>query len=222
MKNKTFSYNPTDGNGTFEICFGNDIKELRQYLHPILQKYKSPIYLVDQHLDGGFIKRVEVITRVNAKNVVFINPDTKTIDRVQKMWRQMVTTVPDIAIVIGGGTICDLAGFACATYQRGIPRILFPTTVLSMVDASIGGKSGIDYADVKNSIGAIHYPLVTVNYIPFLKNLDKKEYDSGFAEIIKASVLYSKDFLKNYMLTLHPKKILNQNIYLISFLLHLK
>ena len=63
-----------------------------------------------------------------------------------------------------------------------------------MVDASIGGKSGIDFADVKNSIGAIHYPLITVNYLPFLKGLDKAEYNAGFAEIIKAAVLYDKAF----------------------------
>ncbi len=196
MKNKIFTYNPTDGDGTYEVCFGNNVHELNHQIKLTLQKYKSPLYLVDEHLDKEFIKTVEKITGVIAKNIIFINPDQKTIDRVQEMWSQMVKTVPDIAIVIGGGTICDLAGFACATYQRGIPRILFPTTVLSMVDASIGGKSGIDYLNVKNSIGAIHYPITTINYIPFLKNLDREDYNSGFAEIIKASILYSKDFFE--------------------------
>jgi 3-dehydroquinate synthetase len=81
----------------------------------------------------------------------------------------MVKSVPSAAIVIGGGTVGDISGLACGTYQRGIPRIYFPTTVLSMVDASIGGKSSVDHTDVKNSIGVLHYPEAVINYVPFLK-----------------------------------------------------
>lgn len=194
MKNKIYRYTPTDGNGTYRVCYGNDIKKLNQYIKPILKKYKSPIYIVDKNLEKNFIKKIEKITNISTKNICIINPDKKTLNRLEKIWFQMVTTVPDLAIVVGGGTVCDLSGFACATYQRGIPRILFPTTVLSMVDASIGGKSGIDYAEVKNSIGSIHYPIATASYVPFLKKLDHKEYNSGFAEIIKAAVLYDRKF----------------------------
>lgn len=199
QKIKYFSYKPSDGLKACDVCYGDDIKSLSFYLKSKIKHYKSPIYIVDKNLPKEFIKIVEKITSFSAKNIIFIDPKQKTIDRVQQIWKKMVETVPDIAFIIGGGTVCDLGGFACSTYQRGIPRILFPTTVLSMVDASIGGKTGIDYGEIKNSIGAIHYPISTINYIPFLKKLAKNEYNSGFAEIIKAAVLYDKEFFKNLL-----------------------
>jgi len=197
MKSKQFTYTPTDGFGeTYTVSYGNYVDELKNFFKLEKITPKSPIYIVDKNLPRSFVKIVESITGYSAKNIIFIDPSQKTIDRIMEIWEKMVNTVPDMGFVIGGGTVCDLAGFACANYQRGIPRILFPTTVLSMVDASIGGKSGIDFANVKNSIGALHYPLVTINYMPFLEKLDKKEYNSGFAEIIKAAVLYDKRFFE--------------------------
>lgn len=195
MKNKYFDYSPTDGlKGTYTVCFGDTIKDLKDFFTLKKIIVKSPIYIIDRNLPRSYVKTVELITGYKAENIIYINTAEKKIDRIIQIWKRMVQTVPDICIVIGGGTICDLAGFACSTYQRGIPRILFPTTVLSMVDASIGGKSGVDFGNVKNSIGTIHYPLLTINYIPFLKSLDKNEYNSGFAEIIKAAVLYDSKF----------------------------
>lgn len=190
-----FEYTPTDGAGnTIEVAFGNDIAALTETFAARNRRFHSPIFLIDQNLPESYLMAAETICGMKATNVVRIDPEHKTIDRIMKIWHQMVLTVPDGAVVIGGGTTSDLAGFACANYQRGIPRYLFPTTLLSMVDASIGGKSGIDFAEVKNSVGAIHYPLATVNYLPFLTTLDHDEYRSGFAEIIKAAVLYDRSF----------------------------
>lgn len=208
MRNKKFNYSPTDGScGIYSVCYGDHIEELNKFFNTTKKGYKSPIYIVDKNLSRNYINIVESITGYKAENIILVDPSKKTIDRIIKIWEKMVHTVPDIGFVIGGGTVCDLAGLACATYQRGIPRILFPTTVFSMVDASIGGKSGIDFADVKNSIGAINYPLSTINYLPFLKSLNKREYVSGFAEIIKAAVLYDKKFFENvYIYSKLPNK----------------
>lgn len=197
MGMKHFSYKPSDAPKEFFACFSNDAEELKIFIAPFISKHKSFVYIVDANLPKKYLEKVVAITEIKTEdNVVFVDPSMKTIDRVTPIWDLMVEYVPDAAIVIGGGTVGDISGFACGTYQRGIPRIYFPTTVLSMVDGSIGGRSGIDHIAVKNSIGVIHYPEVVVSFTPFLKTLDKAEYYSGFAEIIKAAVLYDESFFE--------------------------
>ena len=197
---KHFSYKPSDSlilNKEFYSCFSKDKDELKEFLPHYISKYKSFVYIVDRNLPTHFLQDVIEMTGITAKNnIVYVDPSMKTIDRVTTIWDVMVRLVPDAAIVIGGGTIGDISGFACGTYQRGIPRIYFPTSILSMVDASLGGKSGIDHVNVKNSIGVIHYPDLVANYTSFLKSLNKDEYYSGFGEIIKAAVLYDESFFE--------------------------
>ena len=94
-------------------------------------------------------------------------------------------TRKDIMIAIGGGVIGDITGFAAATYMRGIPYIQVPTTLLAMVDSSVGGKTAIDLKDGKNIIGAFHQPAAVFININFLKTLEKRQLMSGLGEIIK-------------------------------------
>lgn len=182
--------------GTCHVSYGDDQAELRDYAKDFIHKYTSFIYVVDKNLPDSVVETVVNITDIPVDTIVRVDPAKKNIDRVVEIWNEMVKTVPTAAIVVGGGTLGDLTGLACGTYQRGIPRIYFPTTVLSMVDASIGGKSGIDHTDVKNSIGVLHYPDAVINYVPFLQSLEDGEYFSGFAEVIKAAVLYDQQFFE--------------------------
>jgi 3-dehydroquinate synthase len=94
-----------------------------------------------------------------------------------------------LLIVIGGGVLGDMGGFCAATYKRGIDFILVPTTLLSQVDASIGGKLGIDFRNFKNHIGVFQVPALTVLHSGFLKTLPQAETRSGFAEIIKHTLI---------------------------------
>lgn len=91
----------------------------------------------------------------------------------------------DIFIAVGGGVIGDITGFAAATYMRGIDYIQVPTTLLAMVDSSVGGKTAINLADGKNIIGAFHQPKAVFINTNFLKTLHKKELKSGIGEILK-------------------------------------
>jgi 3-dehydroquinate synthetase len=196
---KHFSYKPSDSlalGKEYLACFGNNKTELKEFLPNYINKYKSFVYIVDKNLPLHFLKDVAYMTGIKPDNVIYIDPSMKTIDRIITIWNAMVKLVPTAAISIGGGTTGDISGLACGTYQRGIPRFYFPTTVLSMVDASLGGKSGIDHVGVKNSIGVIHYPDVVISYTPLLKTLNKNEYHSGFGEIIKAAVLQDSSFFK--------------------------
>ena len=101
-----------------------------------------------------------------------------------------------VLIAFGGGVIGDMTGFAASIYQRGIDFIQIPTTLLSQVDASVGGKTGINNKYGKNLIGAFHQP-IEVNIDPyFLSTLPKREFSAGVAEIIKMAVCFNKDFFE--------------------------
>ncbi|MDR1846506.1 MAG: 3-dehydroquinate synthase [Bacteroidales bacterium] len=97
-----------------------------------------------------------------------------------------------VLISLGGGVITDLGGFVAAIYYRGIRHIEVPTTTIAMVDASIGGKNGINFENLKNQIGTITKPYFTCCYLPFLKTLDKRNIRNGAAEMIKIALVADK------------------------------
>ena len=102
-------------------------------------------------------------------------------------------TRADFAIALGGGVVGDLTGFAAATYMRGIGFVQLPTTLLAMVDSSIGGKTGVDIPEGKNLVGAFHLPSQVVRDTGFLRTLPAQELMNGLAEMIKTAVLFDRD-----------------------------
>ena len=94
-----------------------------------------------------------------------------------------------VIVALGGGVIGDLSGFVAATYLRGVPWVNCATTLLAMVDASIGGKTGVDLSSGKNLVGAFHPPLLTVSDLTVLRTLPEREFQSGMAEVIKAGII---------------------------------
>ncbi|ANJ67257.1 3-dehydroquinate synthase [Halothiobacillus diazotrophicus] len=98
-------------------------------------------------------------------------------------------------IALGGGVIGDITGFAAASYQRGVPFIQIPTTLLSQVDSSVGGKTGVNHPRAKNMIGAFYQPRCVIADIRTLDTLPERELSAGLAEIIKYGLLWDTDFL---------------------------
>lgn len=94
-----------------------------------------------------------------------------------------------LIIAMGGGVVTDISGFVAATYMRGIPWVALPTTLLGMVDAAVGGKTGVDHPGGKNLIGAFHQPAAVFSDIDFLATLPEREYRSGLAELVKTAVI---------------------------------
>ena len=116
----------------------------------------------------------------------------KNIQTCQKIWSEMMAHQVDrkaLMINLGGGVIGDMGGFCAATFKRGIDFIQIPTTLLSQVDASIGGKLGIDFQQVKNSIGLFQNPQAVLIDAGFLKTLSFEELRSGYAEVLKHSLI---------------------------------
>ena len=121
-----------------------------------------------------------------------VGEKSKTLEQASAICDQMVAAGLDrksFVIGLGGGVIGDISGFVAATYHRGIPHVQIPTTLLAMVDSSIGGKTGVNTRDGKNLIGAIHHPLLVIDDVEVLKTLPAREFNQGFAEIIKHAVI---------------------------------
>ena len=117
---------------------------------------------------------------------------SKTLEQAGAICDRMVAAGVDrksFVIGLGGGMVGDISGFVAAIYHRGIPHIQVPTTLLAMVDSSIGGKTGVNTHDGKNLIGAIHHPSLVIDDINLLKTLPRREFNQGFAEIIKHAII---------------------------------
>ena len=99
-----------------------------------------------------------------------------------------------VIVALGGGVIGDLAGFAAAVYQRGIPFIQVPTTLLAQVDSSVGGKTAINHPRGKNMVGAFHQPLAVIADIATLESLPARELRAGLAEVIKHALILDRAF----------------------------
>ena len=123
--------------------------------------------------------------------------ENKNIDFCIGIWKTLLDFEADrkcLMINLGGGVITDMGGFIASTYKRGIHFINIPTTLLSQVDASVGGKTGIDIDNVKNMIGTFTLPKAVFIESAFLKTLPERELLSGFAEMIKHGLIADKDY----------------------------
>lgn len=116
----------------------------------------------------------------------------KTLKQAGAICDQMISAGLDrksFVIGLGGGMIGDISGFVAAIYHRGIPHVQVPTTLLAMVDSSIGGKTGVDTRDAKNLVGAFHQPALVIDDLDVLKTLPRRQFNQGFAEIIKHAII---------------------------------
>jgi 3-dehydroquinate synthase len=117
---------------------------------------------------------------------------SKTLQHAAAICDRMIAAGMDrqsFVIGLGGGMIGDISGFVAAIYHRGIPHVQIPTTLLAMVDSSIGGKTGVDARAGKNLIGAFHQPSLVIDDLDVLKTLPRRQFKQGFAEIIKHAII---------------------------------
>ncbi|MBQ4915203.1 3-dehydroquinate synthase [Maribacter sp. MMG018] len=121
----------------------------------------------------------------------------KTIDTCVGVWEALSELGADrksLMINLGGGVLTDLGGFVASTFKRGIDFINVPTTLLSMVDASVGGKTGVDLGNLKNQIGVINQPQMVLIVTDFLETLEERQVKSGFAEMLKHGLIKDSNY----------------------------
>jgi len=152
--------------------------------------------ITDSHVAPLFASRVKVsLTSAGFKPTLITVPageKSKTLKQAGTICEKMIAAGLDrqsFVIGLGGGMIGDLSGFVAAIYQRGIPHIQIPTTLLAMVDSSIGGKTGVDTRAGKNLIGAFYHPAFVIDDLDVLKTLPGRQFNQGFAEIIKHAII---------------------------------
>ncbi|HVF77833.1 MAG TPA: 3-dehydroquinate synthase family protein, partial [Solirubrobacteraceae bacterium] len=116
----------------------------------------------------------------------------KTLAVAERVWRELAGQGmgrDDHLVALGGGVVGDLAGFCAATYQRGVPVVQVPTTVVAQVDSAYGGKTGVDLPEAKNYVGAYHQPAAVITDVDTLATLPPEEIAAGYAEVVKTALI---------------------------------
>lgn len=173
------------------IVFSNDPRlVLKNYLET--KNYSKIAVLTDTNTLVHCYPLIEASLSGCACIVMEAGEENKNLTTCSYVWSQLTHHEFDrhsLLVVLGGGVVGDLGGFCAATYKRGIDFILIPTTLLAQADASIGGKLGIDFQHFKNQVGLFKEPVFTILSAAFLKTLPEQELKSGFAEVIKHTLL---------------------------------
>jgi 3-dehydroquinate synthase len=162
---------------------------------------KGKVFLVtEENVDNLWLPGFSQILENHSikKLVLPAGESNKKLESVSKVWEFLSQNGADrksLLINIGGGMLTDLAGFAASTFKRGIDFLNVPTTLLSQVDASVGGKTGINFNGLKNEIGTFKDPVAVIINTEFLKTIDHPNFLSGFAEMIKHGLIKNTDHL---------------------------
>lgn len=151
----------------------------------------APIYLEEvRSILSGCCKAVSVF-------VLPAGEENKNLDTVKKLYEHLIQEHfdrKDILAALGGGVVGDLCGFGAATYLRGIDFIQIPTTLLSQVDSSIGGKTGVDFDAYKNMVGAFHMPRLVYANLSTLLTLPDEQFTSGMGEVVKHGLIKNRNY----------------------------
>ena len=176
-----------------KISYLDSVEELNSYLNKDISKSSSIIFV-----DSNVSSEYKFDENMNIHEIL-VNEETKNITTVEKIWEIMhsnsVTRSTNV-ICIGGGVLCDVVGFATSTYKRGANLVFIPTTLLAMVDASHGGKNGINNNYGKNQIGTFYLPNEVLVCVEFLNSLNKEEINTGLIEVIKAGFIGNDKILE--------------------------
>ena len=174
---------------------------LTSWLKPDTAKSQRVLLIADVavfDVHGAAVQRSLELAGAEVRSAIVPSGEqTKSWAQTQTLYDHLVDMTADrktLVVAVGGGVTGDLAGFVAATYARGLRFVQVPTTLLSMVDSSVGGKTGINHPRGKNLIGAFHQPLGVIIDLATLKTLPDREYCSGLAEVVKYGVILDEVF----------------------------
>ena len=128
-----------------------------------------------------------------------INKNIETCIEIWNVLTELGADRKSLVINVGGGVVTDLGGFVASTFKRGVDFIHVPTTLFSMVDASVGGKNGVDLGNLKNQIGVINVPKMVLIDTAYLETLSQSEMRSGLAEMLKHGLIYNKNYWEKFL-----------------------
>ena len=185
-------------NNPYEVVVGSNLinqKNLKAL------KDKEVLLILDQNIPSKFKDLIVDALSSLSSNFQSLqihaseeNKNGRTLDKIHSKLIDARFSRDCVLVGFGGGITCDIAGFAAATYQRGVNFILFPSTLLSQVDASVGGKTAINHPQGKNMIGAFHQPIKVFADVNLLSSLPRIEISNGISEVIKHSLISDKEY----------------------------
>ena len=199
MSDKTKILNVELGDKSYPIYIGIDLLSMKSLFVDQIQGRQVMIVtnkpIAPLYLD----KLTSILDGFNVQSVILPDGEEfKTLETLNKVFDALLEAKFDrtsTLIALGGGVIGDITGFAAASYQRGVGFIQVPTTLLSQVDSSVGGKTGINHELGKNMIGAFYQPKAVIIDVNTLDTLSNQEFSAGMAEVIKYGLLGNADFL---------------------------
>lgn len=190
------------------VSEGQDYSRFMEYV----KKYDDWILIVDEntnrHCVPVFVKKLG--SRPHYSHILHSGEKNKTLDRCSSIWTKLTEIRAGrnfLLVNLGGGLVSDVGGFAASCHKRGIDYINIPTSLLAMVDAAHGGKTGINYKGLKNVIGSVHMPKLVLIDKDYLKTLKSDELVSGFAEVLKHALIADKSLWEKLKTIKHPEEI---------------
>ena len=205
-----------DGQFCYHIYLEPDFAKLPEAVEPLNIKERKLCIVADSttaELYGAELKEILKETCTYVSMFVFPAGEVnKTLNTVRDLYEHLILEKfdrKDMVVALGGGVVGDLTGFAAATYLRGIGFIQIPTTLLSQVDSSIGGKTGVDFDAYKNMVGAFHMPRLVYMNLNVLKTLPDRQFACGMGEIIKHGLIQDSDYLEK--LSTYQREIREKN-----------
>lgn len=196
----------------YDILIQPDFSILADTLNGLQFSNRRIMIISDSNVSNYYLQDlIGILKKVSDTVESYVFPageSSKNLDTVSDCYEKLISAGfdrNDLLVALGGGVVGDLTGFVAATYLRGIRFVQVPTSLLSMVDSSIGGKTGVDFKAYKNMVGAFHQPKLVYMNLSTLNSLPDREYYSGMAEIIKHGLI--KDIQYYQWLKDHVQKI---------------
>jgi len=174
-------------------------------LHLSQNKYSNIFIIVDSNTNEYCLPTLlpYIETNLEVEIIEFeAGEEHKNIETCVEIWKVLTELGGDrksLIINLGGGVVTDLGGFVASTFKRGVDFIHMPTTLLSMVDASVGGKNGVDLGNLKNQIGVINVPNMVLIDTQYLETVPQNEMRSGLAEMLKHGLIYDKNYWEQFL-----------------------
>ncbi len=214
-----------DNKKLYDICFDSSFEHLEDKLRQIGISERKVCIITDTNVAPLYLNDIKNICKNIASKVVsFVfeaGEANKNLSVIEKIYEKLILEKfdrKDYLIALGGGVTGDMTGYAAATYLRGISFVQIPTSLLAQVDSSIGGKTGVDFQQYKNMVGAFHQPALVYMNLNTLITLDDRELAAGMAEVIKHGLIKDKkyyEWIKNHKNQIVAKEydILEEMVY---------
>ena len=213
MSDKSKILNVELADKSYPIYIGSDLLSSKSLLSDHIQG-KQVMVVTNTTIAPLYLEKLkDALSDFNVESVVLPDGEKfKTLETLNKVFDALLKAKFDRSstlVALGGGVVGDIAGFAAASYQRGVNFIQVPTSLLSQVDSSVGGKTGVNHELGKNMIGAFYQPKAVIIDVDTLDTLSDQEYSAGMAEVIKYGLLGNADFFS--MLETNIESIMARN-----------